>query len=197
MIDAIKIGKQIAEALVNEPGPCFYPGKFKPPHVGHFEAAKSLAAKNYITEVNVLISNKAINGITPENSLEIWGIYLSAEPNPKIKVSISTEESPVVTMINYLKKHSEVSTVYIAVGKGEVDDMEYGYSLQQQFGDRVKVIVVDEKKGAVTAPAVRSALASGDYESFKEAIPISAYNKGAAPKIFKMLAPKVKLNEPE
>ena len=60
MIDAQKIGRLVAEALLNEPGPCFYPGKFKPPHKGHFEAAKSLASKEYITKVYVIISSKEI-----------------------------------------------------------------------------------------------------------------------------------------
>jgi hypothetical protein len=50
MIDARQIGKLIAEEIVNEPGPCFYPGKFKPPHKGHFEAASYLASRNFITE---------------------------------------------------------------------------------------------------------------------------------------------------
>ncbi len=46
MIDVQKIGRQVVEDLLNEAssdvGPCFYPGKFKPPHKGHFEAAKYL-----------------------------------------------------------------------------------------------------------------------------------------------------------
>ena len=44
MINIDHIGRQIAEDILREAspdvGPCFYPGKFKPPHKGHFEAAK-------------------------------------------------------------------------------------------------------------------------------------------------------------
>ena len=192
MINAELLGKRIAEAIVNEAGPCFYPGKFKPPHKGHYEAAKALAAKDYITKVYVLISRKTIDGITPEDSLMIWNMYLKAEPNPKITVRISTDESPVVTMIKYLQSHPETNPVYVAVGEDEVDDVEYGKSLQQQFGDRVKTITVQEKAGDISAPHVRNILATGDFEAFKEAVPEAAYNKGAAPKIFKMLATKVK-----
>lgn len=197
MVDAIKLGKQIAEAITNAPGPCLYPGRFKPPHKGHYGAAKELASRSYITEVHVIISNKVVDGITPEDSLQIWNIYLKAEPNPKIKVSISTQKSPVVTMIDYLKKNPTEDPVYIAVGQDEVDDMQYGKSLQQQFGDRVKTIVVQEKSGDISAPLVRSILASGDFNSFKEAIPTAAYNKGAAPEIFKLLAPKTKVDGSE
>ena len=197
MIDAKKIGQRIAEAIANEPGPCFYPGKFKPPHKGHYAAATNLAQRDYIKEVIVLISKKTIDGITPEDSLMIWNMYLNAEPNPKIKIKISTDESPIATIIKYLKSHPTVSTVYVSVGDDEVDDLEYGKSLQEQFGDRVKIIPVHEKSGIISAPYVRNTLAQGDFETFKEAIPEAAYNKGAAPKIFKMLATKVKGNGPE
>lgn len=197
MIDARKIGRRIAEALVNEPGPCFYPGKFKPPHKGHFEAAKNLANRDYIKQVNIIISKKTIDDITPEDSLMIWNMYLQAEPNPKITVKISTDQSPIQTIMKYLKSNPSVDPVYVAVGDDEVDDEAYGNTLQQEFGDRVKVIAVHEKAGEISAPHVRNILASGDFEEFKEAVPEAAYNRGAASKIFKMLAPKVKGNEPE
>jgi phosphopantetheine adenylyltransferase len=60
MINATLIGRQIAEAIANEAGPCFYPGKFKPPHKGHFEAARNLASRDYVKMVNILISKKTI-----------------------------------------------------------------------------------------------------------------------------------------
>jgi len=85
----------------------------------------------------------------------------------------------------------------IVVSDDEVDDEAYGNSLQQSFGDRVKVIPVHEKAGEISAPHVRNVLASGDFEEFAEAVPEAAYNKGFAPKIFKMLGTKVKGNAPE
>lgn len=197
MINAELLGKRLAEAVLNEPGPCFYPGKFKPPHKGHYEAAKALAAKDYITKVYVIISKKVIDGITPEDSLMIWNMYLQAEPNPKITVRISTQESPIVTIIDFLKKNPTTDPVYIAVGDDEKDDAEYGKSLQQQFGSRVKVITTNERSEGVTAPHVRSLLQAGDYEGFAETVPEAAYNRGVASKAFKMLAPKMRKNEPK
>lgn len=197
MINAELLGKTIAEAVLNEPGPCFYPGRFKPPHKGHYEAAKALAAKPYITKVYIIISKKTVDGITPEDSLTIWNMYLQAEPNPKITVRISTQESPIVTIMDFLNKNPTADPVYIAVGEDESDDVEYGNSLQQRFGDKVKVIKVKERQGDASAPHVRSLLQAGDYESFKETVPESAFNRGAASKIFKMLAPKMTKSEPE
>lgn len=197
MINAELLGKRIAEAVINEPGPCFYPGRFKPPHKGHYEAAKALAAKDYITKVYIIISKKVVDGITPEDSLMIWNMYLQTEPNPKITVRISTQESPIVTIIDFLKKNPTVDPVYIAVGDDESDDARYGNSLQQQFGDKVKVIEVKERQGDASAPHIRTLLQTGDYEGFAETVPEAAYNRGAASKIFKMLATKMTKSEPE
>lgn len=195
MIDAIQLGKLLAEEVVNEPGPCFYPGKFKPPHRGHYAAAKNLAGRDYILKVYVIISNKVIDGITPEDSLSIWNMYLKAEPNPKITVQIATEESPIVTIIHYLQNNPTVSPVYVAGGDDEVDDESYLDSLQTQFGDRVRTIQVHEKAGIVSAPHVRNVLKSGDYEEFAKTVPEAAFNKGVAPQVFKMLAPKITNDE--
>ena len=197
MINAQLLGKTIAEAIISEPGPCFYPGRFKPPHKGHYEAAKALAAKSYVTKVYVIISKKVVGGITPEDSLAIWNTYLTAEPNPKITVRISTEMSPIVSIMNYLNSNPTADPVYVAVGNDEQDDIKYGISLEKQFGDRIKIIEVKERSGTASAPRIRGMLLAGDYESFKETIPVAAFNRGAAPKIFKMLATKATEDESE
>lgn len=197
MINAELLGRNIAEAVLNESGPCFYPGRFKPPHKGHYEAAKALAAKPYITKVYIIISKKTVDGITPEDSLMIWNMYLQSQPNPKITVRISTHESPIVTIMDFLNKNPDINPVYVAVGEDEKDDAEYGSSLQQRFGDKIKTIKVKERQGDASAPHVRSLLQAGDYEGFVETVPESAYNRGVASKIFKMLAPKITKSEPK
>lgn len=50
-----------------------FPGKFKPPHVGHFKTCETACKENDITFV--LISNKEHEGITPEMSFNIWSIF--------------------------------------------------------------------------------------------------------------------------
>lgn len=190
MINARELGKLLAEEVVNAPGPCLYPGKFKPPHKGHFEAAMNLAARSYITEVIIIISSNVspeTGNITPEQALTVWKTYLQAQKNPKINIRISEHNSPVPDMIEYIDQAPEDSTVYVAVGQDEADDEDYGQSLQAQFGDKVKIIRVQEKAGNITAPYVRTLIQQGDYEGFKEAIPGAAFNKGAAPKIWKLL----------
>lgn len=203
MIDATAFGKLLAEEIVNSPGPCLYPGKFHPPHIGHMEAAIRLSEKDYITQVIIIVSTKVspeTGNITPEQALSIWMMYLDAQKNIKIQVRLSQEDSPVEDMIAYIAKAPKNSTIYIAAGVDEKDDEDYAESLQQMFGDRIKVIKVQEKKGKISSPHVRTLVQQRKEEEFKETIPAPAYNKGAAPKIWKMLTkviPQQQEQQPE
>jgi len=190
MIDALALGKLLAEEVTNPPGPCLYPGKFHPPHKGHMKASTNLASRDYITEVIIILSAKVspeTGNITPEQALQIWKLYLQAQPNSKIKLQISEHASPVVDMIHIIERNPETATIYVAGGSDETDDQSYLKSLQKQFGNRVKSISVNEKDGAASAPHIRTLVQQGDYDAFKETIPEAAFNKGAAPKIWKIL----------
>lgn len=186
MIDAIKLGKLLAEEVINEVGPCFYPAKFKPPHRGHFKAAMDLASRNYINRLYIIISSTTTDGITPEDALTIWKMYVGS--NPKIVLQIA---DPIKHIMSYLHENPEVDPVYVAASDDETDDENYIESLQQSFGDRVKEIPIHDKDGIVSAPYVRNILRTGDFEEFSKTMPDEAYNKGKAPEIFKMLATKV------
>ena len=157
MINATRLGQLLAEEVINEPGPCFYPGKFKPPHKGHYSAAKDLASRNYIQMVYILISRKPIDGITAQDSLAIWNAYLEAEPNPKIKVSIAKGESPVVDIIGYLKSNPKVNPVYVDGGDDETDD-------HFARGDVIKLDVLD---GKIDVTVVLVVFNQGDFVVFK------------------------------
>jgi len=188
MIDVQKIGRQVVEDLLNEAssdvGPCFYPGKFKPPHKGHFEAAKYLASKNYINKVYVIISNVTKFGITPQDSLKIWQQYLAAEPNPKISVSISKESTPIKDIFSFMDKNPDVDPIYVAGGAEEVEGIGYFDSIQKRFPNRVRKEVIPDQFGRISATQMRAAVKDGNFEEFVKFIPDSAYNKGAAKDIF-------------
>jgi hypothetical protein len=188
MIDVEKIGRQVVEDLLREAspdvGPCFYPGKFKPPHKGHFEAAKYLASKPYINKVYVIISNVTKYGITPEDSLYIWQEYLKAEPNPKISVSISKESTPIKDIFTFMAENPDVDPIYVAGGAEEVEGIGYFDSIQKRFPNRVRKEVIPNQFGRISATQMRAAIKTGNFEEFAKFIPDSAYNKGAAKDIF-------------
>lgn len=196
MINPEKIGRQVVEDLLRESspdvGPCFYPGKFKPPHKGHFEAAKYLASKPYINKVYVIISNVTKYSITPEDSLYIWQEYLKAEPNPKISVSISKESTPIKDVFSFLADNPDVEPIYVAGGAEEVEGIGYFDSIQKRFPNRVRKEVIPNQFGRISATQMRVAIKTGNFEEFAKFIPDSAYNKGAAKDIFGRLLKIIK-----
>jgi hypothetical protein len=196
MINFEQLGRQIAEDILREGspdvGPCFYPGKFKPPHKGHFEAAKYLASQNYINKVYVVISNVTKYGITPEDSLYIWQEYLKAEPNPKIEVSISKESTPIKDIFAFMAENPDVDPVYVAGGAEEVEGIGYFDSIQKRFPNRVRKEVIPAQFGRISATQMRAAIKSGNFEEFTKFIPDSAYNKGVAKDAFGRLLKIIK-----
>lgn len=197
MIDYTQIAKTIVEEIVNEDGLCFYPAGFKPPHKGHFKAAKALAARSYVTEVVVVISKKVEFGITPEDSLKIWRMFLEAEPNSKINVRLAEGESPINDIFAYLNKNKNVNVVYVAGGDDESDDQSYLKSIQEKFPNIVKTISIHEKDGVISSQYVRDRILDGDFEGFKKSLPEAAFNKGFAKPIFEMLAQTIKEPPPQ
>ena len=91
-----------------------YPGKFKPPHRGHFEVAKQLL--NKVDRVQILISSSPKNDITSFQSKQIWNIY-NELLNNRLEIQI-TDISPVKYVLNTIKNNPNIQ--YVAVfGKGE------------------------------------------------------------------------------
>ena len=188
MINFEQLGRQIAEDILKEAssdvGPCFYPGKFKPPHKGHFEAAKYLASLNYINKVYVVISNVTKYGITPEDSLYISQEYLKAEPNPKIDVSISKESTPIKDIFAFMSENPDIDPVYVASGEEEQTELGYFDSIQKRFPNKVRPEIIPAQFGRISATQMRATIKAGNFEEFVKFIPDSAYNKGVAKDVF-------------
>ena len=190
------IGRQIVEDLLREGspdvGPCFFPGKFKPPHKGHFEAAKYLASLNYINIVYVIISNVTKFGITPEDSLYIWQEYLKAEPNPKISVSISKESTPIKDIFAFMAENPDVDPIYVAGGAEEVEGIGYFDSIYKRYPNRVRKEVIPAQFERIRATDMRAVVKTGNFEEFAKFIPDAAYNKGVAKDVFGRLIKIIK-----
>ena len=128
----------------NPPSICFYPGGFKPPHEGHFEVAKDLASRPYITKVIVLIGHSTRDGITKEQSKKIWDLYLSLSPSPNITVKIAENPSPIKDIFSIMDNDLELNA-YVAGVQGDPDTQKYFDALTKAFGDRIKPLPVEEK----------------------------------------------------
>ena len=56
-----------------------YPGGYKPPHIGHYKAAKQ-ALKEGADKVIVFVGPKERDGITQDMSIALWKLYTQNDP---------------------------------------------------------------------------------------------------------------------
>jgi cytidyltransferase-like protein len=110
------LGRYLASLLLEQDQPtiALYPGKFKPPHKGHFEVVKKLLQN--ADQVVVLISPKTHEGITADESAAIWELYKQKlDGNVEVRISGIT---PVKDVYDFVENNPEL-TVYAAYGKGD------------------------------------------------------------------------------
>jgi hypothetical protein len=196
MRDYSQIGKIIMQQILYEvdanTGPCFYPGKFKPPHKGHFEAAKYLASQTYVNKVYVIISNVTKFGITPDDSVLIWNDYLEAEPNSKIVIQKSTESTPIKDIFRYASQNPDLKSIYVGAAKEESDELGYFDKLKEKFPGVIKPIEIPDQFGRISATQMRQAIKDGNFDEFSKFVPVAAYNKGITKDVFGLLTKIIK-----
>ena len=150
----MSLGKYLAEIII-EPTPkkvALYPGAFKPPHKGHFELVQRLSKVS--DEVLVIISPIARDGITAEQSLSAWKLYLPFLP--KAKVVISNVSSPVSYVYDYVKSNPQ-QDIQVAFGKDEGE--RYKAFLNKEKYPNVKVYDAGNIEG-LSASSLRAAIKS-------------------------------------
>ena len=77
----MNIGEQIVTQLLEQSTPivALYPGKFKPPHAGHFDVVAKAA--NIADKVIVIMSQGSKDEFTPEDSMKVWNLYKDILPS--------------------------------------------------------------------------------------------------------------------
>ena len=168
-----KEGKRIA----------LFPGKFKPPHRGHFDYVNKIAKRSDVDEVIVLISPVDYPEVSNAQSLRIWEEYLeNGEPN--ITAKIADYRSPVQAVYEFVADPASASdgdTVLLVKSSKDVGDTRFdraqSYAERHNPGVNVEDIVEDpvqSKDGIVySARDMRKALADGDKETFLSYTPPS------------------------
>ena len=169
-----------------------FPGKFKPPHRGHYEFAENLAKRDDVDEVVVLISSRSKPEVSNEQSLAIWKNYLSSPSAPNnIRVEMSNYPSPITEVYEFAADPKKVGindTVYVV--KSTKDDAVAGSTSKgdqrfdgiKAYADKhnpgVNVEQIAEKE--VTrdngepyhAGDARKPIANQDLDSFAEFLPL-------------------------
>ena len=161
-----------------------FPGKFKPPHRGHFDYVNQIAKRPDVDEVIILISPVDYPEVSNQQALKIWETYLqNGEPN--ITAKIADYRSPVQAVYEFVadpESAKEGDTVLLVKSSKDVGDTRFNRA--QQYADKnnpgvtVDDIVEDpvQSEGGIiySARDMRKAINDGDRETFLSYVPPSA-----------------------
>ena len=163
----------------NQGGIALVPGGFKPPTLGHFYLVDEIAKRPEVSKVIVLMSKKDRDGITKDESEQIWNIYKKYLPS-NVEIQTSQNPSPI-TDVGSIIKNNPTSFYFPVVGfRGEEDmgDLKRFDSLKGKY-DNFEPIVLKgnkkvgkgRKKDRISGTNARLAILKGEYESFQRYLP--------------------------
>lgn len=164
----MNIGREIVQELIESTTPivALYPGKFKPPHAGHFSVVAKAA--NIADKVIVIMSNVPKDEFTPEESMKVWMLYKDILPD-NVQIVISGKSSPVSEVFDIIKDKS--IDFLVLYGKGE----ESRYNAIKR--DREKYSNVDIVDAGtfddLHATDLRNAIRNKDLEDIQKFLPAS------------------------
>jgi len=148
----------------------FFPGSFKPPHVGHYTIVKELLPK--VDRLYIFISKKPRDSITAEDSLKIWKIYLSKADMKKI-VMHTTDISPIMDIYKSLLDGSLGLTkddkIYLIKSKKDVSNKRFDLFKQLKFN--ITEWTLPSFK-TISSTNMREAIDKRDYKSFHKFVPL-------------------------
>jgi phosphopantetheine adenylyltransferase len=167
--------KSLIQPILEQEGQniALVPGGFKPPTAGHFALVDEVAKNSNIDKVIVLIGHKNRDGVSKEESKEIWDIYKKYLPS-NIEIQIAEKPSPISDVASIIKNNPQ-NMYYPVVGiRGEMDlgDLNRFDSLKGKY-DNFKTIVIKSEEGEdrISGTNTRAALIGGEKERFQKYLP--------------------------
>lgn len=148
----------------------YMPGAFKPPHRGHFEAAR--AALKDVDQLNIIISETNRDQISGDVARQIWDVYAEALDPDRINLVVCKKTSPVrvvyetVEAINGSPYANEVDVFLYA----DKDDMGR-YSRMAEYSSNLHDIVLRETARLQSARDFRKVINESTVKEWREFIP--------------------------
>jgi hypothetical protein len=184
-----EVTESLLKELLNNPiTVAIYGGGFKPPTKGHFTVAQeALKELPDIDELKIFVGGGVRDGITQNESVQIWKIY---QPYLSDKIEVEPVSSPVKAVLDYAKENPD-EKVYWVLGarEGDEDDLKdiekRTKSLDKYPNIEVKIITT---AGGVSGTKTRASISSGNKEEFFNLIP----NIQEKEEIWNILSPIVK-----
>jgi len=166
------LAEAVSWALYEQKGHsiALYPGKFKPPHGGHFDVAKEILSKPNVNKLIIYISPKPHEGISPDQSKAIWEIYKPYLPG-EVEIRIG-EISPVRSVYDYLDNEAEAGDVLqLILGEKDLLDGRYERAQDRRSDVSVNSLPVPPQAGGISATQMRQALWNNEEEEFIAGLP--------------------------
>ena len=167
--------KSIIQPILEETkqGIALIPGGFKPPTLGHFYLVDEIAKRPEVSKAIVLIGHKDRDGITKEESEQIWNVYKKYLPS-NVEIQISQNSSPI-TDVSSIIKNDSTSFYFPVVGiRGEEDmgDLKRFDSLKGKYDNFEPIVIRSEREGdRISGTNARLAILNGEFESFQRYLP--------------------------
>jgi cytidyltransferase-like protein len=161
----ININK-ITNKLLSEITPTIglYPGKFKPPHKGHFYVVENAA--KICDEVHIIISNNIHEGYDDYSSKKVWETYKKHLPN-NVKIKIAKASSPVTEVYNEIKNRE--NNYLVIYGKEEEGRFKAIRENREKYWNAD--IVDAGNKDNLSSTQLRECIRNRNIEGIKQLIP--------------------------
>lgn len=140
----------------------FFPGSFKPPHVGHYTLVKKLLPK--VDRLYIFISGKPRDDITAEQSLKIWHLYFPK--SNKITFQI-TDESPILAVYKAISTAKADWKIYLIKSEKNASNKRF-----DMFKKNIIRWTLPSFK-TISSTNMREAIKNDDYKEFMKFVPPS------------------------
>ena len=162
----------------NQGGIALVPGGFKPPTLGHFSLVDEVAKHPEVSKVIVLIGHKTRDGVTKEESKEIWDIYQKYLPS-NVEIKLADNPSPISDVGSMIKNNPD-TMFYPVVGiRGEMDlgDLKRFDSMKGKYENFKPIVIKSEGEDRISGTNTRAALIGGDKDRFLKYLPTELSNE--------------------
>jgi hypothetical protein len=162
----------------NQDGIALVPGGFKPPTMGHFHLVDEVAKHPEVNKVIVLIGHKTRDGVTKEESKEIWDVYKKYLPS-NVEIQLADNASPISDVGSLIKNNPD-TMFYPVVGiRGEMDlgDLKRFDSMKGKYDNFKPIVIKSEGEDRISGTNTRAALIGGDKDRFQKYLPTELSNE--------------------
>ena len=162
----MNIGQQVVQELLEQSTPivALYPGKFKPPHAGHFDVVNK--ASKIADEVIVIMSKVPKDEFTAEDSMKIWSLYEDLLPS-NVEIRIAIKGSPITDVFDIVKDKSR--DFIVLYGKGERGRYASIERDREKYSN-VQIVDAGTFEG-LNATDLRTAIRNKDLEDIQKFLP--------------------------